>query len=1397
MTEHLRAPSVPADPLIESTIKWFDGTDLNDVLVHQTQKVVTALVDAGHMHSIYGAATRQNGYIVKRNGKGYVINADILIDLFDETCDAAWVRRLSNVFVDESVVLGQAARPDISRDPGPESWEFPCFGIINLDDYVPGLFLKPTKVSFHSRVTDDGFDIRIIEQSNSKFTKGKLSLSLSPVVRSARITTLETQAEFLVDVAGNGGWERVRPLWIRTNSGFLRAGTPDHMAASPFDVRGYDLPAESRALDLTSMASFLEEHASCVAHLDASGNKTIRFSFSRSGLESVSLEVDDPCIGAMFTKRTCNPSDMAISHAPPSDVDIEKGTPLYLISLPAVSDALSIPDVTWQVELGNDQLRLNGAVAGIPVHHYAPYDNLVMGPAAAANEANAEITPLRALIPQRLNEDEIVLQMSPKDIEIGMSGKVDWQLAAHSGLVTRYGFDGLAWPVITPHVEQEIDASGASHIYPNEPAVLRNEYCHLHTSETEISPIESTYVFNEQGTLKYSTRERAVSADPAAKLVYAMHPQDGISSRVEDAIAVAVDRFGWWSTQRFYNGRAPNGPVFPHDLLELNKMDSGWWQARQWCRLSDDSLVHLPPRDDLASDGDDPFTFWPKPKFRFLTSFGTIHFGLANFQLTEEVSADGSEFTLWNDKNVLWESKSEAERPKVINRLVIASSCAEDSVWDIGAELGYGITTKKINRIFIELYRWGKQWKLARCMLGWGAAKVFGFESKGTFHVTEYIEAYGDTLKRSIELNGHVTVLKEDSGALNSITSEAFFWAAIIDETQPAKERCLRVLCKHELFFNGLKSVKFVALHDARIVGNELDLSSDLVLMGLDKPSAGTISAEDAWEPDRRRLFKARIDPVSNLYSAKAFMRLRYVAPPPDPTERLKRLVVEKPPVAHVPTIIPAWAECMTQITPWFTNGEEDRRQRSSWLGGNRLLRDISVLSTGLELQVTVSWLGTENEIAPEPRACTLVATTRDSQSLDDLQSVPTWVPCPVGSLVEIDTNIEDVDKSLTKLWLFAPWPQITAHWPTGAGIEEENRKRAKTILVQLGWTREAVIETTDDTGLKRWSVVDSPLLNRDSHMGWFGWPLYSDSEQPKEILASSEQIVHKLPGSHSRVGIQTVFNDDIATGSLLVKEPLVDPCYAINPSQVGFGNMVFRPCGLRIGVLHQVIRFGAGTPTIMELMPSVLPPVKVTEDLEVVSEALFNGNTMMRLRWGQVPALAVQNVITSAAGVQLKFEPVLGGWNSIKPLQGPPGLAIKADGKWLDVDYRTNIKVAEPIVDGLEVRLPASQPWSQIILTLAQFDIDGKLVHQISRSFFVDNEVSRTWTGVFVKQKIQAFGAEPARFWLTGLDLARPWTRASEFTLTLPSSDNSAFVVDIDSFGRMLAHVKLNANSL
>ena len=90
-----------------------------------------------------------------------------------------------------------------------------------------------------------------------------------------------------------------------------------------------------------------------------------------------------------------------------------------------------------------------------------------------------------------------------------------------------------------------------------------------------------------------------------------------------------------------------------------------------------------------------------------------------------------------------------------------------------------------------------------------------------------------------------------------------------------------------------------------------------------------------------------------------------------------------------------------------------------------------------------------------------------------------------------------------------------------------------------------------------------------------------------------------------------------------------------------------------------------------------------------------------------------------------------------------------------------------------------------------------GDVERQISRSFFVDDDVSRTWVGVFVNGIVHAFGAAPARFHLTIDGAAASWERTTEFAIPIRKNNYKAYVVEVDAFGHMVARVVKGTTSL
>ena len=84
----------------------------------------------------------------------------------------------------------------------------------------------------------------------------------------------------------------------------------------------------------------------------------------------------------------------------------------------------------------------------------------------------------------------------------------------------------------------------------------------------------------------------------------------------------------------------------------------------------------------------------------------------------------------------------------------------------------------------------------------------------------------------------------------------------------------------------------------------------------------------------------------------------------------------------------------------------------------------------------------------------------------------------------------------------------------------------------------------------------------------------------------------------------------------------------------------MFRTRGLRVGALHQAVRFSTQEPKTQEVAPEALPQVQVTEDLEIEGVKLPNGNALLKLLWGRKSGLALQNVDVSSGDRLMLFLP-------------------------------------------------------------------------------------------------------------------------------------------------------------
>lgn len=98
--------------------------------------------------------------------------------------------------------------------------------------------------------------------------------------------------------------------------------------------------------------------------------------------------------------------------------------------------------------------------------------------------------------------------------------------------------------------------------------------------------------------------------------------------------------------------------------------------------------------------------------------------------------------------------------------------------------------------------------------------------------------------------------------------------------------------------------------------------------------------------------------------------------------------------------------------------------------------------------------------------------------SVDDTRQ-PAWVPCTV--LDGLSPNA--VQDRTAKVWILGRQGGLQVLEDLGTATDPV--RAAVALLADVGWTREAVLETWENEEVS-WRIVDSPLLNRSLPLDWF-----------------------------------------------------------------------------------------------------------------------------------------------------------------------------------------------------------------------------------------------------------------------------------------------------------------------
>ena len=1386
MTDPIRPPSADAsDTLIKAPeIKWLDGKPLPGALIYTTPARVVAVA---HMtapedgdRSVYG---ERNGAQLVRPQDGLPLSAFVQGMVLDEIISRPMFAGLR---LDERPLLDLEKRADIRAELDATDWDAPVLGSVDLGRYANGLTLRPTRLT--RTVAGDVTTLHLVEagaQVPPAHRSYRLRVTLSDgsgEQGKPRVITLETAAALLLDTAIDGGWEAVSPLWLRTDRGFLRVKGRQASLA-------YEIGQDSRAIEIDEWLAERDLPALTRARLllDRSGAKTltIREEVGRSPV--IELQVDAPALVLLMPQLACAPQSLVDPSLPPGSQQSQDAPLLHVVST-ALSGARA---PSWELKMSDHgALVLNGPPEGTTLTHFVPQGDWVRPPEAAVNGDGTGLSPLRVLLPFIKADAVHSVRISCTAAGFTPDGldEVDWAEATALGPLARFSVATKSGEVQTTLDSERVAGAPGPVTLEHQPAVLRSGYRGVPSDNNELvtsAPYETTYVHvSPNRPSPQAVASAALQASMAEQGTHWALDAGSVKLRRDDLHdAVSERRFGWWKRQRFAAGVAESDPRaswLQADLKDLKDLEGSEWKGTCWLRLTDDSLAkialkHSSDEVQLMLEGDAP---WPMGPFQCPSlGLGADAGGLAQMTLLEEWKEGSTQFSLLLGGTALWTSPPDL---RVVSRLVIASADAD--ALPTAIRLDENIQVTKLNRIFLELERWGSEFRVRRGMLGWSASHVFDLERIGSdFHVTEFYERNGDQLVRTLELNGGIGSQELMSEGWKYRIS-VYFWSAVM-----SPENRLRVICNHELTPPGVAAPTAVcALQDAVVVSGNLDLSADIAILGAKTNQENHRYASDVWEPSRRNLFGVQLDALTDKLLPRAFLKIRH-GPVAAPSFRVLTLTDQRR-----PDIIPAWELCNRKITPWFSADARDRRAQTTWLPAMGLRTATGGEPKGHPMQVSLYPIGGENQLSTDAtRACTLVGAELANAGEDREPSgaIPLWIPSPIRNLSvpkQAGNAAGQVPTLAThRLWLFDPWPRIVKEWQAKPEEAAAQEKEAKLILAKLGWTREAVHESAAAASVERWDAIDSPLLNRDAGLAWFGWPMAPGAQSPREAaLPASTQVVHLPVHGVPATSVQVMFEQDVEGPNYRlahVFRPAKDPAPEKNPVD----GILFRTQGLRIGVPHAAVIYGNRQPEVHPI--AARRPGPATLEAKVLRQEMDRAGQPEWLTWGhskvELPNVEAVPALTNCFRLKLATDAGT-QWTHVAFAEAPSGLLVRLEGTdWRPV--RPGIAQSiPPATSAIEVRLPESSYWSCIRLSFTQKDAEGAILLQ---SYFVDESVTVGMAGMFVDDHLQAFGNEPIWF-KQDADLdAQEWIRFSGVRLPgRADPDARLHVARLDAFGQL-----------
>ncbi|WP_326542406.1 hypothetical protein [Pseudorhodoferax sp.] len=1162
---------------------------------------------AGDANTIYGKL--EGGVVVRGEarwvGSEWLKKSDSLLTSAKAAIGAKGGTTINagGVLIDDAELLGTS--PTLRDVTDALEWEAGVTGALVAEILGSTVALRPDTMQRSGAV------ITFSESSAWAGTGGdkdvltmQWSYAQSDASLQHRRTELQAPAALVMDELADGAWETGQPLWVRTDRGFLRWHT------GVFDL-SYSFHAESRNVDVTAWLPAGPSGSFARLLLDRSGAKVLKID---TGAKLATLIVMAPALLVTVPQACCDGRRLAAVELPPDDADVV-GT------LCVVTDA-----VCRAKDFCHAQLRVtqadgpHSATMDVSLtdpddrsRYFAP-DAQWVRPGESARNSRAGVSRARVLLPFKPAAN-FRLRWT-RELQADGIGAVDLQGAM--SFDTRGMGDGpalAAGPLAKFAVRSDGTGDFCEELWPaapapevgSEPAVLRSIYrrstAQGAADTPALPPYETTRV-GQPEVIAETARRMQVEGDHVQWHAYRPGPGEGLRQGTRFVAGSNGTQRGWSDGVNFL-GRpgAGSGPV---DYLQLQ--GAGQHQ-HSWIRLSNDTLVQ---HDGIAAEPGLPqptsAEFYDVVTSRMAplsTSLGgnvpPEQAGtLPLFELVETLSPTGgpSAFVLTlqdRDRTIpIWTGP--AAHQSIVNRLVISAANPHPDEISAGTGDECALLLKKLNRLYFELERDGPRFSVRRAMLGWTAHQAFGLNAAvNGLEVTELFESVQGALNRTVEFNGTLAVT---AGSLQDgshrYAMNAFFWTATWtrNETGPST---IRVICNHVWDFGG-GELPFTSVQDARCIDGRLDLSADLLLLqSAAKLPTDELASDSRWQPSRRNLFTVVLDATRESIGKTsnefvAFVKIRHAPGGLAMADDAARDV----------SIIPDWRATERDIVPTFSDVPRPARaRRHTWLRGGadepHRLGTPSAEPVSAELSVEFSRIATDLKTVASLASCTLVS------ELGLGRGIPRWIPSPVQRVrVSSGASAGTAPDPMRRLWLFDGPPRMVAEWLD----QGDALKDAQLSLTRMGWTREAVLEK-DPSGKPdevQWETIDSPLLNREASIGWFGWPLAPLGDHgsrvawPYDALPRTEELPQFRANTPRAFAVEASFDHDRDSRSGKHVWRIHPGDLSATPAGVVRVPAEFRSAGLRAGAWHRVVDYHGDSVTLTVQAPTALPPPRFHE---------------------------------------------------------------------------------------------------------------------------------------------------------------------------------------------------------